>query len=328
MIHYYAARNFLWTIKDFIDNWAPSLSKCITPVAYDAIDFDSRTPPGVHVFTDLERLLPLELALVRHLYSRMAAHPQSYRTLGDPAEWCGRMGLLRALTAAGINDFRAYRLNELGPHVRYPVFLRWEHDHSGSLGAPVGSEQELQALVAKQPLLRRKLFGRYLLAVEFQDVRGDDGLYRKYSAMKIGDRLIARHLLFSKRWITKFPRVVTPETVREEQRYVDEFPHAAQIGEVFRLAGLRYGRVDYGVSNGRIQVWEINTNPALVPAPATIAPERMGLQRLAAASIASALQELASQPIPAEGHRLFGIAERVRWQLQARASRRYNRFRH
>jgi hypothetical protein len=32
----------------------------------------------------------------------------------------------------------------------------------------------------------------------------------------------------------------------------------------FELAGIEYGRIDYGIKDGRIQVREINKNPTLV----------------------------------------------------------------
>ena len=38
-------------------------------------------------------------------------------------------------------------------------------------------------------------------------------------------------------------------------------PHAAEVAAVFRHAGIGWGRIDYGLHRGRIQVFEINTNP-------------------------------------------------------------------
>jgi hypothetical protein len=41
--------------------------------------------------------------------------------------------------------------------------------------------------------------------------------------------------------------------------------HREKIAEVFRIAGIDYRRIDHGVKDGRIQVWEINTNPMVMP---------------------------------------------------------------
>jgi hypothetical protein len=34
--------------------------------------------------------------------------------------------------------------------------------------------------------------------------------------------------------------------------------------DIFARAGLEYGRIDYGLADGRLQVWEINTGPTLL----------------------------------------------------------------
>jgi hypothetical protein len=47
----------------------------------------------------------------------------------------------------------------------------------------------------------------------------------------------------------------------EEERFVTSNPHAELLREIFRIAHIDFGRVDYGIVNGRIEVFEINTNP-------------------------------------------------------------------
>ena len=41
-------------------------------------------------------------------------------------------------------------------------------------------------------------------------------------------------------------------------------PHEAELRAIFKLARIDYGRIDYGIKDGQIQVWEINTNPMLL----------------------------------------------------------------
>jgi hypothetical protein len=168
---------------------------------------------------------------------------------------------------------------------------------------------------------------RYLMAVEWLDVRDEDGLYRKYAAMKIGERLIPRHVLFSRKWMTKKPDVVTEATAKEEREYLERFPHADQLEEVFRLAGLDYGRVDYGFHNGRLQVWEVNSNPVLVPPPGRIHRLRKESQEWSAARIAEAFEALLAEPLPGDGVPAFGLPDRLLWRAQARVSERYDRHR-
>jgi hypothetical protein len=327
VIHFHAAANFLWTITRFVDPWAPSLAPSIRPVGYDAMSLDGPVAPGVHIFTDFERLLPPERAFVRRIHRRLAAHPASYRILNDPSRWTGRFDLLSHLADAGVNDFRAYRLDEVGPHVRFPAFIRWENDHRGSLGRPVQSIDELHDRVRTWARRRGRLLGRHLMVVERIDVRDDDGLHRKYAAMKVGDHLVPRHVLFSRKWVTKHPDTVTPELAAEERRFLDEFPHADDVAEVFRVAGVDYGRIDYGFRNGRLQVWEINTNPVIVPRPRKIHPLRLPGQKRSAGLITEAFEALLCEPLTGAGVRAFGAPERMWWRAQAHVSRRYDRYR-
>jgi hypothetical protein len=51
----------------------------------------------------------------------------------------------------------------------------------------------------------------------------------------------------------------------ENSNYLAGSSHEAQVREVFGIAGIEYGRIDYGVCGDKIQVWEINTNPDLNP---------------------------------------------------------------
>jgi hypothetical protein len=55
-----------------------------------------------------------------------------------------------------------------------------------------------------------------------------------------------------------------PELVAEDFRYVRSNPHAAQIMDIFKRCDIEYGRIDYGLANGRLQVWEINSAPVLL----------------------------------------------------------------
>jgi len=105
-----------------------------------------------------------------------------------------------------------------------------------------------------------------LLVVEFCDTSGPDGLYRKYSAMRIGERIIPRHLHAASSWIAKAQTSAANDDetlVREELEYLDSHPHQQWLRDVFTEAEIEYGRIDYGLYKGVPQVWEINTNPTL-----------------------------------------------------------------
>jgi hypothetical protein len=71
-------------------------------------------------------------------------------------------------------------------------------------------------------------------------------------------------MLFSRNWMVKHSDLENPELAREALNYVQCNHHEAQFREVFRSARVGFGRVDYGLLDGRLQVWEINTNPVLL----------------------------------------------------------------
>ena len=56
----------------------------------------------------------------------------------------------------------------------------------------------------------------------------------------------------------------TPEVLERERRYVETNPHEREIREIFRLARIDYGNIDYSILGDRLHVWEINTNPNIL----------------------------------------------------------------
>ena len=49
----------------------------------------------------------------------------------------------------------------------------------------------------------------------------------------------------------------------EEREFLEKNEHADEIKMIFELAKVEYGRIDYALLNGKLQVWEINTNPTI-----------------------------------------------------------------
>src|SRR5690606_9525763 len=58
------------------------------------------------------------------------------------------------------------------------------------------------------------------------------------------------------------------EADRQESRdYVAENPHRQQLENIFELASIEYGRIDYGLVDGAVQTFEINSNPTVLAEP-------------------------------------------------------------
>jgi len=226
-----------------------------------------RAPRGrIHIFCDIDRLTPSEREQAGKLRKALMRDRRCRRVLNDPARSLCRYELLRRLHDRGQNAFDLCRLSELRGWDRFPVFLRGEDDHDGPLTPLLHSREELDAALEKLAARGRVREGKLL--VEYLDTRDDDGWYRKYGAFRIGDRIVPRHVFLSKHWMVKEREMTgdlsTEKRRAEELHYLETSPHEAQLQEIFDLAHIEYGRIDYAMHDGKVQTWEINTNPVIL----------------------------------------------------------------
>jgi hypothetical protein len=178
--------------------------------------------------------------------------------------------------------------------MRFPVFVRHERSHNGALTPLLKNRDELNRALGD---LKKSSPVDDLLIVEYVHTADSDGLFRKYSAMLIDKTLIARHILFSRDWIDKDSDVVTDQLATEESRYIAEFPHDQQVREIFELAGIDYGRIDYSMLDGKLVIWEINTNPRILQSPGRCEPRRLYGQGISAKFVREAFVELAKSKV-------------------------------
>jgi hypothetical protein len=154
--------------------------------------------------------------------------------------------------------------------------VRPEHEHLGSLTPVLHSRWQLVRALVATVVRGHRL--RDLLIIEVCDTADPSGVYRVYSAAVVGDRIIPKTLIHNRNWVTKWKgRLLDADKAREQLEYVEGNPHATWLKETFALAGIGYGRIDYGVKEGVPQVWEINTNPTLVRrtgTPSTMSAEQ------------------------------------------------------
>ena len=216
---------------------------------------------GPQVFAALDQLAPSEIEAAASWREQLARLEPEAALLNDPRRSLVRYQLLERLADAGLNSFRAYRADE-EPNCRFPVFVREDLGHGGSLTGLLGSRQELHR--ALRALKVRGYRRRNLLVVEFCDTSDSDGIFRKYAAFRVGNTIIPAHIMRGTDWSLKHDSAeTTREALEEELAYHERNPYAEWLRTVFTLAGIEYGRIDFGVLNGRPQAWEINTNPTI-----------------------------------------------------------------
>jgi hypothetical protein len=240
-------------------------------VSYDELASSKKLADATYVFTDLDRLptwFVLKAALLyRNLKSR------GLTVLNDPAKVLGRYGVLRALHRSGFNQFNAYRVEERVMPQRWPVFLRMEGAHSMPLSPLLQNRQQLATAVRRAVSEGFPLTA--MLIVEYAGEPAWPGVFRRLSVFKIGDRLIGCPCAHDDNWIVKYGKrgVAPPEAYEEEYAIVESNPFGEAVRPAFEQAGIDYGRVDFGLVQGRPQIFEINTNPQLHlrPDPSPIA---------------------------------------------------------
>ncbi len=273
MIYFLTTPESADTIRVYLKGAGARVAGRLVPMVYEELFAASALAAGTYCFADLELLSDAERDRAARRWEELAA--RGCRLLNHPTRSLLRYELLRLLHRRGVNAFDVHRLADGESPKRFPVFLRAANDHKGSASPLLGSAEELDAAVAALRARGERLDGK--LVVEFCNTVDTDGLYRKYGAFIVGDRILPRHLFFSRHWVVKDWSVLDEALLREEYQYLTTNPHERQLREIFAAARIEYGRIDYSLRGGEMQVWEINTNPIIIgmgPSRAPAPPAR------------------------------------------------------
>jgi hypothetical protein len=103
--------------------------------------------------------------------------------------------------------------------------------------------------------------------------------------------------MFSHDWVVKYTKLVDPHLLEEEERFIRNMPGqiAEQAQKIFELAGTNYGRLDFGLIDGRVQPWEINLNPMLAKSPDQVDLARLQTQGESTSKIREAFHKFAEE---------------------------------
>ncbi len=287
MIVFLVTRRYARGFKAFFRTpWGRGLAGEVSFLTYERARWKRSFRPGTYIFTDVDRLGRATAERAAALHDRLASDHGRYRVLNHPLRTWRRYRLLRTLHERGINAFTVHRLGEADGRIRYPAFLRGENDHRGNSTELVEGPDQLAEAVA-----RLKRMPDEPLLTEFLDT-SIDGVFRKYSAFRIGPEIVPRHLFFGKRWMLKYSDLSGEAHDAEEFAYVRDNPHRAALAEIFDLANVEYGRIDYALLGDRLQIWEINTNPMIASEKSLANAARRPALDLALGRIVAALRAL------------------------------------
>jgi len=263
VITFWVNRDGLFGVQNYLSHRGRTLAdRFETRVFEDLAGNHVSFSGGPQVFAGLDQVTPAQRDLVGRLWDAHAAAAPDVPRLNDPRRVLLRYELLERLWEEGLNRFRVYRTNQADQVARFPVFIRHIHRHNGPATRLVTSPDDLRRVLTALRIRGRRM--RDHMIVEYCDVSGSDGLFRKYAAFKVGSHIIPSHVFASHQWALKsMDNQPTEASVQEGLQFQRENPHAAWLTRVFEIAGIDYGRVDYGVAGGVPQVWEINLNATL-----------------------------------------------------------------
>lgn len=291
---YVCSQDHAYTFRD-IPEQLQELGVSALVLSYEKLWGCRWLPRGTYVMTDFDRLSPVEHEIAGRLYDhlRQAGLP----VLNDPRHFRPRDSLLKALHAEGLNDYTC-SLPAAGEWPqRYPVFLRTIAAHRGALSALLDDRAAADTALARAidsgHLIRDLIFVEY--AAEPQP---DTGSFQKHAAFRVGPHIIRANTVNDASWMAKTGSegIASAAQYLAERAEMDVYPHHDYVMRVFELAGLQFGRLDFGIVAGRPQTYEINTNPSMTWSLAHPNATRSETVRLVKSRLASALAELA-QPV-------------------------------
>ena len=261
MIHYVVPEAHDRLIREYLEFWGQDVASRLRVVHTESLPVETRMPRGTYVLAAMDQYSSGIAAYISALHDELARQP-GVRFLNRPRRTLQRFELLQQLHALGRNSFRAIRVTDDLATLRYPVFVRDSHSHDGALSPLLDSPSEVESAVGRALVQGRS--AERLMVVEFCDTADPNGYYRKYSAFVVGPHIVPRYLSVSREWMLKFSGgEFTARMAEEELEYILTNPHEAELRSVFGIAGVEYGRIDYAMKDGAMQVWEINLNPTI-----------------------------------------------------------------
>jgi hypothetical protein len=107
-----------------------------------------------------------------------------------------------------------------------------------------------------------------------------ENLYRKLAVYGVGGRMVPALCAHQGHWKAKLGEsgIAGGELYDDEYRLVSENAFGEAIRPAFDLGAMEYGRADFGLLQGRPQVYEINTNPMIRNLKAQVSGAAEGLR--------------------------------------------------
>jgi hypothetical protein len=195
-------------------------------------------------------------------------NPPSRVMVTDRLQNARRLGQIDGVIAPEVRRVGSAASAEALHELRFPVLMRAPGFHMGRHFTRIDRAADLPTALAALP-------AGELLAIEFLDTRGIDGMTRKYRVMFIDRQLFPLHLAVSKDWKVHYFSAAMAESAAlraEEQRFLEDMPTVLgaramrALAQVCRELDLDYAGIDFGLApDGSILLFEANATMAILP---------------------------------------------------------------
>lgn len=254
------------------EHWLDPRRFAITAVYAEFFDPAQRLPPHALLFNAIGDADRCGEALA---HAEAIAAPSTAPLINSPeaVRATGRAATARRL--AGVPGLVAPKVETLSrpallaaTYLRFPLLLRAPGFHTGRHFVKVERRDALAAGLAQLP-------GEEILAIEYLDARGPDGLARKYRVMTIDGTLYPLHLAVSAEWKVHYftaDMTVSAAHRAEERRFLEDMPAVLgarameALGRVAQVLRLDYAGIDFALApDGSVLLFEANAAMVVNP---------------------------------------------------------------
>ena len=186
---------------------------------------------------------------------------------GTCAENARRLAAIEGVTAPAIRTLSPETILA-DADLAFPILLRRPGFHTGRHFIRVDSREALAPAIAA-------LAGEELLAIQYLDARGADGMARKYRVMFIDGVAYPLHLAISADWkVHYFSADMAGDAGHreEERRFLEDMPSVlgtramAALERIRGILGLDYGGIDFALApDGSVLMFEANATMVVFP---------------------------------------------------------------
>ena len=210
MIFFVAPADGMWGMTEYLEQSGGPLCQRLATITYEELVAGGPLSLGTYVFGGIDQLTPTETEIVSRCCEELTRVSPEIRLLNRPTEVLSRYRLLEACFARGRNTFRVVRASEFQRCRDFPVFVRADREHTGSLTPLLHNRRQLAVALARIVLRGHRL--RDLIVVEYCHTADSSGVFRLYCAAVVGDRIVPQALVHHRGWVTKWAgRILDPD---------------------------------------------------------------------------------------------------------------------